>query len=396
VDVLRGFAIFGILLVNMAYFKTPMLLQVTHVRWWPDPLNVAVTTLIRYFAEGKFVLIFSLLFGLGLALQMERAKARGVPLVPVYMRRLLVLLAIGWTHAFLVWFGDILAPYALIGFLLLLFRKCRPATLTVWTIVLLCVPLLLVGALTGLVWFGMQSPAAPEMEEQFALQAEQTRLMIDRAQEAYSGGSFLEVTRQRINDVLTYYSYVWVWGPGILAWFLVGLNLGRRRFFHRLDERVAFLRSAAFWFLVVGVVGNAIYAVGVARSNPLVPTATGWVAHLAGAIGIPAMSFFYVATIALLWQRGRWRRRLSRLAPVGRMALTNYLLQSAICTTIFYSHGLGLFGRVPASAGLLVTIAVFALQVPASAWWLRRFRFGPAEWVWRSLTYLEPQPFRRP
>lgn len=394
VDVLRGFAVLGILLVNMAYFKTPMMLQVAHVRWWPDPLNVTITTLIRFFAEQKFIMIFSLLFGLGMAIQMERADARGAPFVPVWVRRIFILLAIGWCHAFLVWFGDILAPYAFLGLFLLLFRKRKPRTLVVWIVIFLLLPVLIVGGLTGLVWVGMQVSSG-EVERAFAEQAEQVRMLIDRAQEVYSSGTYAEITLQRLNDVGSYYSYFFVWGPTLAAYFLFGLYLGRRRFFHRLDEHVPSIRRWVLVLLALGVVGNAVYTILIARTNPMMPTWSGWIAQIAGAIGIPALSLFYLSSLSLLWQQPSWRRRLAHLAPVGRMALTNYLTHSLVCTLVFYSYGLGLFGRVPAWGGLLLALGIFAVQIPLSAWWLKRFRFGPAEWAWRSLTYLELQPFRR-
>jgi uncharacterized protein len=111
--------------------------------------------------------------------------------------------------------------------------------------------------------------------------------------------------------------------------------------------------------------------------------------------GYLALSFFYASVIILLAQRQPWKTRLAPLAAVGRMALSNYLFQSLVCTTIFYGYGLGLFGKVGPAAGVGLTFAIYAMQIPLSLWWLRRFRFGPMEWVWRSLTYGRLQPMRR-
>jgi len=144
---------------------------------------------------------------------------------------------------------------------------------------------------------------------------------------------------------------------------------------------------------MIGVAGNAAFAVG-GSFNPSPTSVMQNVGAICLLIAAPAMSFFYASTIILLAQGEAWRRRLAPLAAVGRMALSNYLLQSLICTTIFYSYGLALFGKVRPSLGLLLTIIICLIQIPLSVWWLRRFQFGPIEWLWRSLTYWQRQPMR--
>ncbi|MDX1389085.1 MAG: hypothetical protein R3344_07840, partial [Acidobacteriota bacterium] len=140
VDVIRGFAVFGILLVNMQFFNGPQTLRGSGVEWFPGGLDQAVRSAITFFAEGKFYSIFSTLFGLGLAIQMERAAARGAKIGKLYFRRLVVLLLIGLIHAFLIWWGDILAIYAMVGMLLLAFRNIRPKWLLVWALILFAIP----------------------------------------------------------------------------------------------------------------------------------------------------------------------------------------------------------------------------------------------------------------
>jgi uncharacterized protein len=127
-----------------------------------------------------------------------------------------------------------------------------------------------------------------------------------------------------------------------------------------------------------------------------VPSAWLLVSLAGQAVGAPALSLFYMSSIVLLMQRTPWEQRLRPLAPVGRMAISNYLLQTVICTTLFYGYGLGLYGQAGSAAGLLLTVVIFALQVPLSVWWLGHFRFGPVEWLWRSLSYGSRQPMRRP
>jgi len=147
------------------------------------------------------------------------------------------------------------------------------------------------------------------------------------------------------------------------------------------------------WGLIIGVAGNAAFAVG-GSFDPSPTSVMQNVGRLCLVVAAPALTLFYASTIILLTQREIWRRRLAPLAAVGRTALSNYLLQSLICTTIFYSYGLALFGKVGPSLGLLLTITIFLIQVPLSVWWLRRFQFGPIEWLWRSLTYWQRQPMR--
>jgi uncharacterized protein len=145
--------------------------------------------------------------------------------------------------------------------------------------------------------------------------------------------------------------------------------------------------------LLVGGSGSLLYALTVELSSRGVPVPFGFVPGALNFVSAPALGFGYAAALMLLYRREVWRARLSPLAAVGRMALTNYLLQTLIGTTIFYGYGLGLYGRVGPALCLAIAVGIFLVQIPLSVWWLGRFRFGPAEWVWRSLTYLKPQPF---
>jgi uncharacterized protein len=151
------------------------------------------------------------------------------------------------------------------------------------------------------------------------------------------------------------------------------------------------------WGLVFGLFGNGLWVLTIALTHSGVLAKTSpWVlaAQLPIYAGHVAMAAFYLAAIVLLSQRPAWQRRLSHLGPVGRMALTNYLTHSLIYLLLFYGFGLGLLGRVGATLCLVLSVAIFAAQILFSSWWLRRFRFGPAEWLWRSLTYGSRQPMR--
>ena len=380
IDILRGVAILGILIVNMQLFSTPEGL----------PVDGTAERLIYFFAQEKFKALFSFLFGLGLAVQMMRAEARGAHFLPLYARRLCVLFLIGVAHFLLVWDGDILHDYALLGFVLLLFHRSSPKTLLVGAGVLLAIPMLFYGITT---YSSITSHVSPQMKEWITYEnGAEDNGTSDDFSDTYARGSYAEMVTLRESELPTDMS------PDtddayVLALFLLGLYAGRRRIFHDIPAHLPFIRRVQRWGLVIGVAGNAAFAVG-GSFDPSPTSVTQNVGRLCLVVAAPALMLFYASTIILVTQREIWRRRLAPLAAVGRTALSNYLLQSLICTTIFYSYGLALFGKVSPSLGLLLTITIFLIQIPLSVWWLRRFQFGPVEWLWRSLTYWQRQPMR--
>ncbi len=397
-DVLRGFAVFGILVVNMALFFSPMHLQVLNEPAITGPLDGLAHKLILFFAQGKFYSLFSFLFGMGLAVQMERATARGRKVAGFFARRMFWLLLIGLAHAFLLWFGDILVLYSLMGFALLLFHKCKPRTLAIWAVILLAIPILFAAGQTAL--FTMVQAAAPDgLAPQLAgLQEFEADLRAGAAAayEAYSSGSWGDVFAARAGEwflifPFTLINFAWI----ILALFVLGLRFGKLRFFHRLEDNLPAIRRWIGPLFAVGLVLNLLLVLLAERIEGMTPSLGTLGFSTLFVIAPPILSAAYVATICLLWQRPGGRRALSLLAPVGRMALSNYLMHSVVFTTVAYSYGLGLYGEISYLEGIGLTVAMFALQIPLSAWWLGRFRFGPLEWLWRSLSYWRLQPMRR-
>lgn len=387
-DVLRGFAVFGILLVNVLLFSAPT--AFAHGGQWEGAADRLARGAIVLLAEGKFYAVFSFLFGLGLVMQAERAASRGTRFAPLYLRRLAVLLLIGLIHAYLIWWGDILHIYALIGGWLLLFRKREPKTILIWAGALVLIPVLVLtitGAAGMIARAGQIAPrpAAAGVRQARAAQAAE-------AVRVYTEGSYGEMVRQRVNELVREYSRMGLYAPHFLALFLLGLYAGRRGIFSDPEAHVALIRRVAWVGLGVGGCGSLLYALTVEVSSRGVPIPFGFMPGALNFVTAPALGFGYAAALTLLYRREVWRARLSPLAAVGRMALTNYLLQTLIGTTIFYGYGLGLYGRVGPALCLAIAVGVFLVQIPLSVWWLGRFRFGPAEWAWRSLTYLKPQP----
>lgn len=396
IDILRGFALFGILTVNMYLFSHPFqdyLLPPPDLPWY-DRL---ATWLVHMFSEGKFYPLFSLLFGLGFAIQLERARARGGGFVPLYLRRMLVLFGFGLFHAYFIWIGDILTLYAVLGVFLLFFTRVRrPRTLLIWAAVFFILLQLAYVALAGLVELVRTLPeGAAQIEAAFAEQEAVFRAERERALEAYGSGSFAEVTAQRARDLQTIWFGSLAMAPLVMTMFLVGAYLGRRGVFRDIPGQRGLFRRLVIWGFAIGLPANLFYTVLTERVQR---TEFGWEFALMNvllSIGGLAQSLAYLGVITLLAERMPWRRWLGALAPVGQMGLSNYLLQSVIATLIFYGYGLGWFNQVGVAAGLGLAALIYLAQIPLSHWWMARFRYGPAEWLWRTLTYLRLQPMRR-
>ncbi|GAB4487678.1 MAG: DUF418 domain-containing protein [Anaerolineales bacterium] len=365
-DILRGFAIFGILLVNIIGFATPSYLpgyKITgHMPWYDEIADLAVL----YLADGKFFTIFSFLFGIGFSVQMARAESKGRSLMTFYPRRLAILLGIGLLHAILFWVDDILRLYALLGFLLLAFRKRSSQTLILWAGIFFALNYL----------FSLTS-------QTFELHLPNLAAL---GREIYQQGSFLTVVQfQAWASMIIFARVAQIQSGNVMALFLLGLLAGRARFFENLNEKRPLLKKILALGLLTGIVFNIIHHW----------LETTWLKNLDFMIGALGLSTAYICGLCLLWMHTSGAKWLEPLSQVGRMALTNYVLQSVLCSLIFNGYGLGLYEKV-GSAGLWgISVAIFMLQVSLSRWWLTRFQFGPLEWLWRSLTYMQKQPFRR-
>lgn len=359
IDVLRGFALFGVL-VAFALWNQGSPPAETYGR-----ADYILDRVLGALVDTKAYTLFATLFGLGFSIQMMRARERGVSFVPIYCRRLLALLLIGLFHVLLLRNGDILVPYAVMGFFLLFFRRASNKALVVCAVMGLLYSYL---ARSAWEWTGIALPQRPETE----------------------GASYFA---SNFAWVRYWYSTSIIFWPDSLPMFLTGLYLGRLRFFENIGARRRSLRVALVLGLGLGVLayaGRELLLVRWANVQPSfeqrLTLGLLWRAH---AWGLAAL---YASSLLLLWQRRAWRNLLRPLAAVGRMALTNYLLQAVFIIPVCIAFNL--FDKVTPSLGLLLALTLWLIQLPMSVWWLNRFRFGPAEWVWRSLTYGCAQPMR--
>lgn len=393
IDVLRGFALLGILAANMPLYSHPLLVSGTGMPRGNSPLDGVADFVVAWLATGKFYPLFSVLFGLGVSIQLERAAARGVDFKRYFVRRMLILLGLGVAHALLVWNGDILVVYALVGLLLFLFRNARPRTLLIWAAVLFAIPLALglSNALIGVVAAVAMGPALG------AFNVAATLNQINRlAIETYARGSWGQIFVWRaVEWLVMMLSSLLNAGPHILGLFVLGMYAGKTRLFSDLHAHQTFFRKSLLYGLGVGVPANLLIALARSSVNGNLLSPLLLLTQPLLLVTGPLLTAGYVGAFAALARRPAIHRLLRPLAAAGRMALSNYLMQSIVCTTLFYSYGLGLFGQVGAFAGLALTFGLWSVQLIVSWLWLRAFRFGPLEWLWRSLTYGRRQPMRR-
>ncbi|HZI13637.1 MAG TPA: DUF418 domain-containing protein [Myxococcus sp.] len=402
-DVLRGFALCGVFVSNVfMWFSGRAFLpraQLDAARASASLLDTVVTQLYMGLVSGKFITIFSFLFGLGFAVQMSRAEARGASITPLYSRRLVVMLGMGLTHLLLLWYGDILSTYAVLGFGLLLFRKRSDRVLLICAGLFVLVWPVISTAILKLPQLLAETPEAGAALAKAA--TERSAAVKADALAAFSGGGWLDVARASttfyVRDFLPIIAATLL---TTFARFLLGLVAGRRRLFHDAPQHLRLFRRLLAWGLVAGVIGSGTGLVlqQLMMRKILTPESMpAWVPFVMapvrnmGELGFAAV---YLSGLTLLFQRAAWQRVLGVLAPVGRMALTNYLSQTVISVLFFYGYGLGQVTKLGPSTSVAFCLGVFAVQVVWSHLWLSRFRFGPAEWVWRSLTYGKAQPMR--
>jgi uncharacterized protein len=396
-DVLRGFAILGILLVNAPLFLQP-LAALTLGGGEMAILDRIAATATAALAEGKFFTLFSLLFGIGVAMQMRRAERKGAAFAPFFVRRMAILLAIGVAHATLLWWGDILVFYALFGLLLIPLRRASARRAARLAVVVACVPILLNVGLFGLTRLAAATPDGRDAlsggVQASIAEAERSSAA---ALEAYGGSDLGAMIAVRVDEWILSSTGIVLNGMAFLvvAMFLLGLAIGKAGLLADTERHLSTIRRARWAGFAVGVPATVAWLW--IRPESVYAFDLDTIASTAAfVVSAPALSIAYAASLVLASREPAGQRRLMPLAAVGRVALSAYLMQSVVMTTLAYGYGAGLFGSVGPAGALAIAVVVLALQVPLAIAWTRRFRFGPVEWLWRTLSYGRLQPFGRP
>ncbi|MEP7363422.1 MAG: DUF418 domain-containing protein [Acidobacteriota bacterium] len=408
-DALRGVALLGILLMNIAGFAF-------HFASYDDPTvaggatgaNLWFWIVNHILFEGKMRALFSMLFGAGVIVLTERGEAKGVNMADVYYRRLLWLMLFGIAHAYLLWYGEILYPYALCGFVLYPFRKTSARGLIVFSVI----------SLTVMTCFGVADAFEDRDQRQKAMQAARLRLEgkpvseeLTKAEEEYTAGQkenkptaaklqeddakwtggFVSVFKRRAEIVRMFHGTPFYsgWNWDLFAMMFLGMALFKMGVISG-QRSMHFYAMLALISYGVGVPLHAYTASQIVASN--FDSVTHHFAAIPYEFGRTVVALGHMGLLFVIMKAGLLRRLTLALAAVGQMALTNYVMQSVICVTIFYV--LGWHGKLQRIDTLYILLAIWTFQLIVSPLWLRAFRFGPLEWVWRSLTYWTRQPFR--
>ena len=412
VDVMRGVAVLGILVINIYAFALPtVVLKNPPAAGGFTGMNLATWMTTHMLFYHKVMPIFSMLFGGGLILLASRLESKGLPVRGIYYRRIFWLLVFGICHAYLLWIGDILYFYAICGLLIYLFRRKSSKALIILGIVIYLIVLPLQHGLGRMFEFMRDTAERAEitLAEGGALDEAETGILegwnsvrkgldptdeqiaeeIEIHRDGYAG-----IARHRAQGLIWMHTmatlFYFIWRIGGLM--LIGMGLMKAGFFSAA-------RSAKFYtsmLVACYCLGFLIVYVGMQRLM-----ANGFdivYIYKEGAafniVGGPLVALGHVSLVMLICKADALSWLTSRLAAVGRMAFSNYISQTIICTTIFYGYGFGLFGRYDRIQLMGFVLAVWILQLIVSPIWLKRFRFGPLEWVWRTLTYGRVQPFR--
>lgn len=391
-DGLRGLALFGILLANIRFFagwdfandELKKALAGAYLEYY-EWLNIVLV-------DGKFYTIFSLLFGIGFAMQLQSLKTKRAGAAIVYVRRLTILFLIGFIHMTQFWFGDILTTYAVLGLVLFAFHRCSDRFILTAAVVAFLTPM--IGYLIA--WYGsiaMDFGFYGVGKNGLASNIEGFAGNIIDVQASENWRHYFTFNHAGSFIKLAYYLESWRFVK-IFFVMLVGLWAGRQIIQHRLLHKTPFMKRVAFWGGVIGLPMSFFYArLGGVSAFAGPADFTGFLRMTAYTLSVFPLGFAYAALFVLAWKKGSYLLHFFTYA--GRMALTNYLLQTAIGVSIFYGIGGGLVGKVEPYVFLIIAVLIFSGQIALSKLWLKWFRYGPVEWMWRCFTYGEKQQLRK-
>ncbi|PQZ56658.1 hypothetical protein CQZ94_11920 [Bacillus sp. MYb209] len=377
VDAIRGFALFGILLVNMTLIQFGFFASEKPTYIF-GKLDEGANWFIQFFGTHNFMSLFSFLFGLSIILLQKSIIAKGKKFFPTYIRRIIILLLLGYIHGTFVWEGDILFAYGIIGIFLMMFINRKPKTLLIWASILLALIMLA----------SYQSESTSNPYDDFAPYTE-------KEHKVHETGSYVDHVNFRLTE--NPFDYMGINGVFGLVFisvfaiifmsplFLLGMYVGKKGWLFEVDQHIPAVKK--IW-LITGIFSFTIKILAIFVKHPIL-------IMLQDSLTPVTMTFFYGSTIILLFHYKKVARLLTYMANMGKMSVSNYLAQSIIATTIFYAYGFGLYGKIGYFFGILLTIGIYTIQLLVSTYWLQKYRMGPVEYIWRLGTYLEKPQFKR-
>ena len=377
IDILRGFALLGVLLVNAFGYNSSFFDFGGFYSAFTDPLNSSIYSFIINYCADKFIGLFSFLFGVSFSIMYLKNKNSEAQFANFYLRRLFILMIFGIIHIVFFWAGDILFTYSLVGVILLLSRKLPSKLLLYISVFMYFFPIIYIA-------LRVSYPFLPD-----ALNST-SNITMPEVKNIYSHGSYLEILKLRLNEYFSFrYINLIYYVPKIISLFLLGYLFYKHKFLEKINTSKTKYFIIAIILLLVGIVLNT-YTSSIANSivnmdtNPYSTTVYMMIFEITNVVLILS----YILLILILAKTSGFNYVLNPLKYIGRMSLTNYLMYSIIFTTIMYSYGFGKFGSFEPWQLSIFALLFFAIQIILCKIWLQHFRFGPFEWVWRKFIYL--------
>ena len=394
VDALRGFALFGIILAHIGgwFIAGAMPSEV-----WQKYQNDLGSTIVNYFdaifITGKFYTFFSFLFGVSFALQLLQKKESDKAFIPRFMWRLVILFIIGFVHH-IHWKGDILGIYAILGFFMLLFRNASDKILL---IAILFFTLNVPSFIREVIAYN-EVPEKPKTEKEQKAENEKSERENAKSYYTLKKGSYTEIVVQNFKDLKFKADFQWNSGRIFVTFgfFLLGLLVGKRKIFEHLNENKKLIKKMMWWSIGVNIFIIAFFlTIDIAQLWDKMPKWFGMVGNFLFSLHSLLMTIFYITGLSLWLSKTYMEKVLINFSAIGKMALSNYLLQSAFGVLLFYGIGFGLAGDISPAWCYVIGIGIFIFQIIFSKWWLSKFIYGPMEWLWRSATYLKWQAIKK-
>lgn len=389
IDVLRGIAVLGILIMNIQSFSMIGAAYINPTAYGDlTGLNKWVWIISHIFASEKFMSIFSILFGAGIILFTDRAIEKGRKASAFHYRRMFWLLVFGMLHAYLIWYGDILVNYALCGMLVYLFRKMSPKTLMIYASLFFVVPIIfsVASGLTIQYW-----PAESYNQNMQSWLPDAEKISHDLAA---MQGSWIQQMDVRVPSTIFMQTFLFFWSTlwRVTSMILLGMALYKWGVLSARRSDLFYLRMTLIGLAVgYGIIGAGIFE-NFAKDWSM--DYSMFLGSLYNYVGSVLVALGYIGFVMLICKAAQFIRLKKLFASVGKMAFTNYILMSLLGMFIFYGNGLGLFGHVERSVQILIVIAIWIFILIISPLWLKKFWYGPLEWLWRVLSYWRKQPMK--